>query len=196
MTRGRVVVAALLLVGLAIPSGRARARSLAGHEFEETTVREGRTLHLTGLGMREKYFFDVYVLGAWTESGACDPDRMVRDDETKLLRLTFVRSVPAKRMRKEVRSMVESRIPADADEAGRQQSEAFVAIFDQDVSDGAVFEMLYVPGAGTRVTRDGKPQGATLVGKPFQEVLWSTYMGAEPCCPKTKKQLLQSCAGK
>jgi hypothetical protein len=194
-TKKRVLLA-LVVTGTLAMAPTARARGLAGREFEETRTCEGKTLRLTGLGLREKYFFDVYVLGAYTESGSCDPVRMVRDDEVKLLRLNFVRGVPASRMRKEVRSMVSSRLPANSTDADRLQSEAFIAMFDQDVSSGAIFEMLYRPGVGTLVTRDGQPQGAMLTGKPFQEVLWSTYVGPEPCCPSTTKQLLESCGAR
>jgi hypothetical protein len=190
----KTIAAAALVLATTLAGGSdASARTFEGREFAETEIRAGRTLHLTGLGMRSKYVFDVYVLGAYTESGACDTARMVRDDEAKLLRLAFVRDVPARRMVKEVRGMVAARVPATASDFDRGQSEAFIAMFDQDVADGAVFEMLYVPGVGTTVTRDGRPQGATLTGKPFQEVLWDTYVGPEPCCPKTKKQLLESC---
>jgi hypothetical protein len=191
---GRVARVATMILVLAIGwTGTARARSLAGRELAETASRAGKTLKLTGVGLREKYFFDVYVLGAYTESGACEPARMIGDDEVKLLRMEFVRNVPAGRLQAEVRKMVTTRVPDGATDVDRQQSEAFIAMYDFDVTKETVVELLYVPGTGLAATRDGKSMGAVLPGKPFQEVLWSTYVGPEPCCPATKKGLLESC---
>jgi hypothetical protein len=176
-----------------VTTGRVEARGIAGRELAETVTRADKALKLNGVGLREKYYFDIYVLGAYTESGTCDPARMIKDDEVKLLRMEFVRSVPAKRLQAEVRKMVSSRLPVSATDADRQQSESFIAMYDFDVTKETIVELLYVPGTGVTATRDGRPMGAVLPGKSLLETLWSTYVGPDPCCPATRRQLLESC---
>ena len=179
-------------LSLAMPNV-SNARGMAGRELAETVARGGRTLKLDGVGLREKFLFDIYVLGAYTESGSCDPARMVGDDEAKLLRMEFVRNVPAGRLQSEVRKMVSTRVPKAASDKDRLQSETFILMYNFDVTSETIVEMLYVPGTGTIVTRNGESMGPVLPGKPFQEVLWSTYVGSDPCSPSTKKQILESC---
>lgn len=187
-------MAGLVLAGL-LASPSAGGREMSGKSFEESVTRAGKTLKLSGIGLREKYFVDVYVLGVYTVSGGCDASRLVATDEVKLLRLQFVRKVQANRMEAETRKMTMTRLPASLTDQDREQAEAFIRQMTVSVTGDSIIEMLYVPGTGTSVTKDGKSLGPTLTGKPFQEVLWNTYLGPSPCCPKTTKQILESCRG-
>lgn len=192
MVRGHLGrwVMVLLLLGT---SGVGIAREGFGRVFPDTLERGGKTLRLSGLGLREKYTFDIFVAGFYTPDGGCDPTRMIRDDDVKLLRQEFVRTVPGKRLEAEVRKVTEPRLPPDATEEDRRQAEAFIAMMRTDVREGTVLEMLYVPGQGTKVTRDGQLLGPPLPGKRFQEILWGSYLGPDSFCPKTRDQVIQSC---
>lgn len=188
----RLAVMWLVLGGL---TPAASGREAYGRVFPDTLDRAGRTLRLVGLGLREKYTFDVFVLGIYTEDGACDPGAMIRDDRVKVIRQEFVRTVSARRLEGETRKVTEPRMPPDLTEADRQQAEAFIAMMRTEVRDGTVIEMTYVPGEGTRVTQDGRPLGPPLKGKRFQELLWDSYLGPESFCPKTRDQVVRSCRG-
>ncbi|HOU54075.1 MAG TPA: chalcone isomerase family protein [Myxococcota bacterium] len=183
------------LLAMVLWSAVAHAREGYGRVFPDTLERAGKTLHLVGLGLREKYTFDVFVLGMYTEDGACDPGAMIRDDRVKVLRQEFVRTVSARRLEGETRKVTEPRMPPELTEADRQQAETFIAMMRTEVRDGTVIEMTYVPGEGTRVTQDGRPLGPPLKGKRFQELLWDSYLGPESFCPKTRDQVLRSCRG-
>jgi len=164
-----------------------------GRTFPDVVERGGKTLRLVGLGLREKYSFDVFVLGVYTPDGGCDPDAMIRQDQVKMLRQEFVRTVSARRLEAETRKVTEPRLPREMTEEDRRQAEAFITMMRTEVQDGTVLEMTYLPGEGTRITKDGRPLGPTLTGKRFQEILWSSYLGRDSFCPKTRDQVLRSC---
>ncbi len=185
-------IAAMMLVAALLPAGAA-GREAYGRTFPDSLERGGKTLRLVGLGLREKYTLDVFVLGIYTEDGSCDPVAMVRDDRVKMIRQEFVRTVSDRRLESETRKVTEPRMPPDLTEEDRRQAEAFIAMMRTEVRDGTVLEMLYVPGEGTRITRDGHPLGPPLKGKRFQEMLWDSYLGKGSFCPKTRDQVLESC---
>jgi len=187
----RSVVAVVVALGM-LPA-TSRGREAFGRVFPDALERGGKTLRLVGMGLRQKYLFDVFVLGIYTTDGSCDPGSMVRDDQVKLILQEFVRTVSAKRLEEETRKVTEPRMPPDLTEEERQQAETFISMMRTEVRDGTQVEMLYIPGEGTRVSKDDRPLGPPLKGKRFQEMLWQSYLGPDSFCPKTRDQVLRSC---
>ena len=68
--------ALLVFLALALPLD-APALEIQGHDYPNALTVEGKALKLVGVGLREKWFFKVYTMGAYTESGKCDPTDLV-----------------------------------------------------------------------------------------------------------------------
>ncbi len=68
LTQKRVVAVLALL--LLVPT-MALALKVEGNAYPKEVSIQGKQLKLVGAGLREKWFFDVYSMGAYTERGAC-----------------------------------------------------------------------------------------------------------------------------
>lgn len=170
------------------------ALTVEGKEFGPTTTVSGKTLELVGAGLRKKAIFDVYALGAYTESGKCDPKNIIEDDEVKYLRIEMLRNVKAKTMASTIGDAFNDAIPPDADPKLKSQSETFQGYFKDKARKNQVIDFTYAPGVGVTIRQDGTQLGPPLTGKEFQEVFWSIYFGSKTCCSDLKQQLLGSCS--
>jgi hypothetical protein len=154
---------------------------------------EGKTLKLIGAGLREKWFVDVYTLGAYTESGACDPKALVSKDELKYFRIDMLRDVSAEKMSSTIGDSFEEHMPKNASAELKQQHKAFMAYFKDECKENTVLEFTYLPGTGTLLKQNGKQLGAPLVGSEFARVLWDIYFGEDTCCSSLREQIFQCC---
>jgi hypothetical protein len=166
--------------------------------YPETVEVEGTTLQLIGAGLRQvrRFFihFDVYTMGAYSESGACDAAALIAADEIKYLRIDTLRDLSSETIRSGLGAALEDNTLPNTSADLRGQSETFLTYFDQDLDAPASMELVYVPGAGTTVTQNGEAEGAVIPGKAFADVLWSSYFSDETCCTDLRNAILRSCS--
>jgi hypothetical protein len=183
---------ALFLLALMV-AAEALALTVEGKEFEPSVNVNGKTLKLVGAGLRKKGWMDLYVLGAYTESGSCRPTNVIQDDEAKYLRFQMLRDVKGSKMASTIGKAFDDAIPNDADPSLRSQRDVFKSYFKETVRKNQTMEFTYVPSQGVVFRQDGKQLGAPLEGKPFQEVLWSIYFGPKACCRELRDSILAEC---
>jgi hypothetical protein len=182
----------ILLLCSSVPAV-ALALTVEGKDFPASKQVEGKSLKLVGAGLREKGFFDVYALGAYTQSGSCDPQKIIKDDETKYLRIEMLRNVKAESMASSIGDAFDDAIPPGADSNLKAQSATFQGYFKDKARKNQVIDFTYVPEVGVTIRQDGKVLGPPLTGKDFQEVFWSIYFSDKTCCKDLQEQILASC---
>jgi hypothetical protein len=190
MKKWTLVAIAILVPALAL------AITVEGTKYENTVNIEGKTLKLVGAGLREKWFFDVYTMGVYTESGSCNTSQLIKTDEVKYLRLDMHRDVSAEKMSSTIGESFEEHMPKNASAELKQQRKTFESYFKKECKEGNVLEFTYVPGKGTSLKQNGASMGPVLTGKAFQEVLWDIYFGKDTCCDDLKEQILETCKKK
>ncbi len=152
----------------------------------------GKTLTLIGKGVREFLFVDIYKMGAYSESGDCGAKKIVNNDETKSIRLSMVREIPAARMRSTLKKSLYDGMEDENDEAMKKTIDEFLAVFKDDMPTGTFVEINYIPGTGTIVKRNGKKLGVTP-GLEFHKLLWASYFGKDSCCESLKEDIIEAC---
>lgn len=174
--------AALCLLSISVP----------GHAAE--VVVGGKTLKLLGSSMREFLFIDIYELGAYSESGECEPGKIVYNNEAKSMHLKMARDIPKDRLTENLRGTFEANLPQKGDVAGLQKKiDDFLSRFKNDLKAGVYVEINYAPGQGTVVKENGKALGAPMPGRDFAELIWRSYFGGNTCCGTLKKNIIAQC---
>ena len=171
----------------------ALAVTVEGKTYNSTATIEGKTLKLVGAGLREKWIFDVYTMGAYTESGSCDTRKLITADEAKYLRIDMLRDVPAKKMAESLGESFTSHLPKNASAELKQQVKTFRSYFKDECSKGTVIEMYYIPGQGTVIKQNKKLLGPPMTGVAFQQVLFDIYFAKNTCCEGLKEDILEMC---
>ncbi len=178
-----MTLATLLFAALLQP---ATAAELAGVTLPDSTYLNGRPLVLNGMGLREKYFVDVYVGGLYLVARTSDLGVALRPDAPRRIHMHFVYSeVEAAKLVETYREGF-SRSPL----AGSLQSEIGTFLsWLVTVNQGDQMVLDYVPGKGTTLTIKGQVKG-TIAGEPFMRLVFGTYFG-----PGADKQLRSGLLG-
>lgn len=170
---------------LALWMSGAQAGELAGVTLPDQVTVGGAPLVLNGMGLREKYFIDVYVGGLYLPSKTTVGSEAIEQDVPKRIIMHFVySSVPADKMRETF-----SEGFAGVGASGLQAEIDRLNSWMVDLTSGDQVILDYVPGTGTTVTVKGKQLG-TIAGADFMRALWGVYLGPKPPTNKLKNGLL------
>lgn len=172
-----------------------------------------KTMVLAGVAVRDKRFVimvNVYAYALYVQEDAIakhlsayngqsakslqSNQRFFGDlgkvDIPRTMRLQFVRSVDAKKIRDAFVDSVEPRIEYAAKKFGwtdgAKALQTFRGYFGNKVKDGEVIEFTWLPEHKLRTTVAGKDMG-TITSKALCWALWDTYFGLDPIESKGKK---------
>lgn len=181
----------LLVAGtsIGIPDNSARAAECEGVRVAESVEVGGEKLVLNGLGLREATVFkiNVYVAALYLKTPSSDAESIANGDESKLIRLSFLRDVPKSDMRKAITDGFKSSSGEQwpALEARAQKFFELLPAFEQ----GQSLTLWYAPGKGVQVKAPGKGSG-TIEGLDFARALFKVWLGDHPPSAALKKGLL------
>ena len=171
---------------LALFLGHADAAELAGVPVADSASVGGQTLVLNGVGLREKYYFDIYVGALYLPGKTTSGASAIAQDVPKRIQMTFIYSAVTKAQLEETYDEDLQYMPDPAAVKDRFET---LKSYLSDVVAGDVITYDYVPGTGTSVTVKGKNMG-TIAGKDFMEALWTIYLGTHPPTAKLKSGML------
>jgi hypothetical protein len=174
------------VIQLLLCAALASARDVDGITFPEEATVGGAVLPLNGVGIRERFFFDIYAAGLYLPTHTEDAERAIESDVPKRIEVRFLyrhvtrqQAVDALRWR-----LMES--PAAASIA--DQVETFIGwLSDFDRGDEILFD--YVPGVGTTVTLQGATKGM-MPGASFMRAVWGIFLGEQPITEALKRGML------
>ena len=174
----RWILPVAFLVGLA--PAMANAAELAGVRVDDrVTARDGTGLPLHGVGLREKFFFDISVGALYLPTTAQPVERILDTDQPGRIEMHFVYDEVS---REQLVTAWEEGFAAnnaqDVLENLGQRIDRFVGLFP-DAAAGDRFALEYVPGDGTEVRINGQRAG-TIEGGGFFRALLAVFLGPEP----------------
>ena len=171
----------LLLFSLLF-STPALAASMAGVTMSDSTSISGAPLVLNGLGLREKYFIDVYVAGLYLPAATTDAEVAMDPAKPKLLEFEFLLDISAEQLGDSMREWL------DADPEAAKHTDTIIG-WMPDVKKGDRMVMRYEPGVGTSIAVKGVDKG-TIPGTAVMTALFDIYLGDKPPTEALKKGLL------
>lgn len=164
----------------------AEAGEYAGVKVPDTVTVGGQSLVLNGMGLREKYYFDIYVGSLYLPKKSADAKAIIAADEPKRIQMSFVYSAVTKAQLMEA---YHEGLAYQSGAAAVKDRYATLESYLSDVVAGDTIVFDYVPGTGTTVTVKGEKKG-TIPGKDFMESLWTVYLGTHPPTTKLKSGML------
>ena len=174
-----------LAFALAMPT---LAGELEGVKMPDTLEVAGKQLKLNGMGLRKKFFFNVYVAGLYVESPSKDPAALVQADGIKRVKMSMLRDLSRDQIAEAIREGFDKNNKAQLPQL-KARLENFIAQMPTAVKKGDVLELTYLPGKGTEVT--AKSGEATHIeGKDFADALFSVWLGKFPVDEDLKRGML------
>lgn len=164
------------------------AGSLAGVTLPDTAQAGGQTLVLNGMGLREKYFLDIYVGGLYLPAKSKNASEIINLDAPKRVVMHFIYSggVTKEQISETLNEGI-AKYPEYSALAAKLGS--FVGYMeDLKAGDEMVYE--YIPGEGTSCYIRGKKKG-TIPGLDFMKLVFSIYVGPHPANEALKAGMLK-----
>ena len=181
----------LLATCLGLWSAMAAAAELSGVFIDdEIKMPSGQTLTLNGVGLREKFWVDVYVGSLYLPTKSSDVAEILSRQGPWRVQLDFVyKEVDREKLITAWREGFEKNQSAETLQQLQSRIEQFYQYFDSNVVAKEQYAFDYVPEQGVRVTRNDKVLGM-IPGEDFKNALLEIWLGNRPADKKLKKGML------
>ncbi|MCG8016922.1 MAG: chalcone isomerase family protein [Candidatus Thiodiazotropha sp. 'RUGA'] len=181
----------LLLCWLVSLFSNVAAKQVAGINLDETMQRaeDGVTLELNGAGVREKFFFDIYVAALYLQKKSNQASVILNNEAAARVEIRMLYSEV--KQEKFVQGWNDG-FSANLDEPQFNQIVERLNQFNgwfETLTEGEMIELDYFPGKGTRVKIKGVEKGV-IPGGDFFQALLSVWLGEKPVTKSLKKDLL------
>jgi Chalcone isomerase-like len=183
MKRMGMVVAALLLLG----AGTAAALEVQGVQIEPTVTVQGEALRLNGYGIREKFFFDIYLGSLYTAQPVASTEAALAAPGSKLIRMNFLyHKVDREKI---VEAFAEGYEKNSPQLAGGAPAKAFLGWFVHDFVRGDVVD-LELDADGTVAARQNGTLLGSLRSPELARGVLLIYLGDKPADAGLKQGML------
>lgn len=184
MKRFIVFVFALLSVQFATAQ-----MEVEGVMVPENVSMEGQDMVLNGVGVRSKYFMDLYVGSLFVPSKESNAQKIIDADKGMLIQLDIISGlITSKKMTESINEGFEKSLKTITEDVSKEVS-TFKSVFKEEIEKKDNFQFLYVPEAGVKVYKNGKLL-EVIEGLPFKRALFAIWLGEEPADKKLKKKMI------
>ena len=161
-------------------------------KYDNSIQVAGSKLQLNGAGIRYKAIFKVYTAGLYLGNKAATPETVLAAPGAKRMHIVMLREIDANELgRLFTRGM--------QDNSTREEFSKSIAgtmrmsdIFSsrRKLSVGEHFSVDWIPGSGTTILVNGKPQGEPIKEPEFFAALIRIWLGNSPADAQLKEALL------
>lgn len=176
----------ILLLATTLLTAPAEAGTLSSVTVPDSVTVGGKELVLNGMGLREKFFIDVYVGSLYLPAKTTDDKKAINDDVPKRIDMSFIYSEVGK---EKITGAFEEGFKAAGAQDSQKANLTKLNGWMETVNSGDLIRLDYVPGTGTTVYVKGAKKG-TIEGADFMKALWSVYIGSAPPTSALKKGML------
>jgi len=164
---------------------------VAGAEFPETFAVDETSLNLNGVGVREKFWIDLYAAGLYTSKRINDSETVINIDAPILIKIHIVSGlISSDKMSSAVEDGFEKSTQGNTS-AYRAKIDKFKSFFSAEITKNDVFDITYAPSQGTVVFKNDKKQG-TIKGLDFKKALFGIWFSEKPADKDLKEDMLNS----
>ncbi|MBX2869281.1 MAG: chalcone isomerase family protein [Acidiferrobacterales bacterium] len=157
--------------------------------FPESVELAGGTLVKQGVGTRKKAFLSLYLAGLYLESKSNDSVAIINADNPMAIRLQIVsKLISAKRMKS---AMLDgfNQSTGGAVAPIQEEIDQFATGFSDEIKKKDVFDLIYVPGNGVEVIKNGTSK-VIVPGLEFKQALFGIWLSEDPIQASLKKSML------
>lgn len=189
----RILAAAALAATLAVPlAGRAQTTDVAGVKFANTAQVGNSRLQLNGAGVRYKVVFKVYAAALYLTEKAATPEAVLAAPGPRRLQIVMLRDIDANELGKLFTKGMEQNAPREEFSKSIAGILRMSDIFStrKKLAAGESFAVEWLPGTGTVISVNGKPEGAPIKEPEFYAALMKIWLGKSPADAQLKEALL------
>lgn len=194
MKRRHLLLAPVALGALLSPlaASAQQAVEVAGVRFPPTVSTGGATLPLNGAGLRTRFVVKVYAAGLYLAAKAQTPEAVLSAPGPKRLHVVMLRDIDGNDLgRLFTRGMQDNSTREDFGKSipGTLRMAELFSV-KKRLAQGEHFSVEWLPGQGTQILLNGRPQGEPVKEPEFFNALLRIWLGPNPADPALKDALL------
>ena len=185
------IVMACLMVCLA--AGSSFAVDAEDVKFPEHLKLENVDLLFNGSGIRKKKVGFVtikpYVAALFLKEKMADGNAVVSADAPMAIRLYITSSlISSKKMSKSTRDGFKRSTKGNTKPI-QKEIDDMIAVFKEDINPDDIYDLVYVPGVGTSIYKQGEKK-TVVKGLAFKQALFGIWLGQAPTLETMKAGML------
>ncbi len=180
------ILVLILGILLAIPS---YSMKVGGKNLPDTLKFGDATLVLNGAGLRKKLWIKVYVGGLYLTKKSHDGKAIINADEPMAVRLHFIYDGVSKSKMVDGWEDGFEAVLGDNYDKLKNKIKLFESFFDVETHEDDIWDLVYIPGVGTKVLLNGKEKGV-VPGLDFKKALFSIYLSEKTELPDLREDML------
>jgi hypothetical protein len=183
--------ALIMALALLLFAPLAHSELIAGiHVNKEIAAENGEVLQLNGVGLREKFWADIYVGSLYLAEKNSNIAEILSTSTAYRLQIDFVyKEVAKQKLQKAWRNGFEKNQDKETMAQLKSRTEQFYSYFETNAIKGDRYSFDYIPGTGTKITKNDKLKGI-IPGVDFKNALLEIWLGNFPADSDLKKGLL------
>ncbi|MGM0480042.1 MAG: chalcone isomerase family protein [Bacteroidota bacterium] len=182
----KLLLSSAFLFGL-VWSTNAQDIEAHGVEFPAKMKIDNQVVNYNGAGLREKYFFDLYVSALYLPEKSSDAQHIVDMDKESCIRIKLVSDKVTRD--KFVETVKDGFGTSTEGKATDAQIKEFMGYFNSEFKSGDDIILIYKPEKGVQIYMNGEHLGGTS-GLEFKKALWGIWFGEEPADKGLKEAML------
>ena len=189
----RLLALTALAAALVLPAfAHAQTTEVAGVKFANTLQVGNTRLQLNGAGVRYKVVFKVYAAALYLTDKATTPEAVLAAPGPRHLQIVMLREIDANELGKLFTKGMEQNAPREEFSKSIAGIMRMSDIFSsrKKLVAGDSFAVEWVPGTGTVILVNGKPEGQPIKEPEFYSALMKIWFGKSPADPQLKDALL------
>jgi hypothetical protein len=189
----RIFAAATLAATLTLPlAGLAQTTDIAGVKFANTVQVGSSRLQMNGAGVRYKVVFKVYAAALYLGEKAATTEAVLAAPGPRRLQIVMLRDIDANELGKLFTQGMEQNAPREEFSKSITGILRMSDIFStrKKLAAGESFAIEWLPGVGTVISVNGKPEGAPIKEPEFYSALMKIWLGKAPADAQLKAALL------
>ena len=181
-----------LFVALSPLGARADSVDVAGVKFDTSLDLAGQKLQLNGAGIRYKFIIKVYAAGLYLGAKASTPEAVLAAAGAKRIQIVALRDIDGNDLGKLFTKGIEQNSTRQEFMKSINGVLKIAEMFanKKDLMKGESFSVDYLPGVGSVVMLNGKPQGDAIKEPEFFGALMNIWLGKSPADEQLKDALL------
>jgi hypothetical protein len=179
----------LLLFAMVTISSASAQTMAAGVSLPDTVTFEGEKLTLNGVGVREKFWMDMYAGALYLDKKNADENGIINGDQPMAIKLHIVsKLITSDKMIDAVNEGFEN--ATNGKTAGIASEKAqFISYFSEEIQKNDIFDMVYLPKEGVKVFKNNNLMG-TIKGMEFKRALFGIWLSKKPADKDLKEAML------
>lgn len=166
----------LLFTALALALSVSAQKKIGGVSVPNTFAAGTTTLTLNGAGIREKYWFDLYVGALYLEAKSTNGSEIANADKPMAVRLHIISSkITRSNMTEAINEGFTASTKGNISPI-KSRIDQLLNAFTGEIKIGDIFDLVYEPGKGVSLYKNSQ-LATTVTGLDFKKALFGIWLG-------------------